>query len=227
MINRRATKDPKLGRTDPRSAETKADLVEAAIELFGLIGFEGTSTRAISKAAGTALSAIPYHFKTKHALYLAAAESIAEAVSMRLGPALDAFEGEIYGDALSRKRAIALLEEVFVPFVLMLASEESETWARFTLREQSAPTEAFEILFASDIGRFFKTVCYLTAIATNETPGSPASRVRGMTLVGQALAFRAARALSLRLMQKDSIAASDLSVISATIRENIRLFEHV
>jgi AcrR family transcriptional regulator len=217
----------KSKKDDPRSEETKAALVEAAIELFGIIGFDGASTRAIATLAGTALSAIPYHFKTKKALYLAAAQSIGDAVSQKLGPALDAFEGEIYSETLTRKRAIALLEEVFVPFAMMLASEESEKWARFTLREQAAPSEAFDILLASDIGRFFKAVCYLTAIATDEDPASPISKVRGMTLVGQALAFRAARALSLKMMEKERITPSDLLLITTTIRENIRLLVHV
>ena len=217
----------KSTRGDPRSAETKAGLIEAAVELFGLYGYDSTSTRAIAAFAGTALSAIPYHFKTKKALFLAAAESIADAISVRLGPVLDAFEDEIYSDNLTRKRAISLLTEVFAPFAMMLANEESEKWARFTLREQATPSEAFNILFASDIGRFFNVVCHLTAIATNDVPSSPKSKVRGMTLIGQALAFRAARALSLKMMEKDKFSASDLTIISATIKENIRLFEYV
>ena len=91
---------------DSRSIETRDQLVQAAIELFGLAGYDGTSTRAISSKAGASLGAIPYHFKTKENLYLAAAETIAEQVSRKLGPVLDAFETEIYSDKLSRKRAI-------------------------------------------------------------------------------------------------------------------------
>lgn len=212
---------------DPRSVETKAALINAAIDLFGLLGFDGTSTRAIAKLAGSTLGAIPYHFKTKRALYLAAAESIAERVSLKLGPALSAFENEIYADTLTRKRAIALLEEIFIPFVLMLANEDSEKWARFTLREQASSSEAFEILFASDIGRFFNAVCHLTALATNDVPASSKARVRAMTLIGQALAFRAARALSLKMLEKKKLTESELLIISATIRENIRLLEYI
>lgn len=211
-------------RNDPRSIETRERLVEAAIELFGLSGFDGTSTRAIAGRAGVSLAAIPYHFTTKEKLYLAAASSIAGQVSQRLAPALNEIEADIYSSALSRKSAIALLEEVFMPFVTMLASNDSEKWTRFTLREQAAPTDAFEILYASDIGRFFRAVIHLTAIACGEGSGSPTARIRGLTLIGQALAFRAARALSLRTLELEDLGTEEIALIKTSIRENIRLF---
>ncbi|MEH6409736.1 MAG: CerR family C-terminal domain-containing protein [Hyphomonas sp.] len=214
-------------RDDPRNVETRDRLVESAIELFGLVGYDGTSTRAIASKAGASLGAIPYHFKTKECLYLAAARSIAEQVSLRLGPVLSAFESDIYSDELSRKKAISLLEEIFTPFVTMLASNDSEKWARFTLREQAAPTKAFEILYASDIGRFFRAVIHLAAIASGDVPASQSARIRGMTLVGQALAFRAARALSLRTLELEDLGAKEITLITATIRENIRLLQYV
>ena len=213
-------------RDDPRSIETRERLVKAGIELFGLIGFDGTSTRAIAKRAGASLGAIPYHFKTKQKLYLVAATSIAEQVSQRLGPVLNAFETEIYSDTLSRKKAIALLEEIFTPFVTMLASHDSENWARFTLREQAAPTEAFEILYASDIGRFFRAVIYLTAVASGDIPESQSARIRGLTLVGQALTFRVALALSLRTLEVETLGDKEITLITASIRENIRLLQY-
>lgn len=213
-------------RDDSRSIETRERLVEAAIELFGLIGFDGTSTRAIASKAGASLGAIPYHFKTKENLYLASATSIAEQVSQKIGPVLGAFETEIYSDTLSRKKAISLLEEIMTPFVTMLASDESEKWARFMLREQAAPSKAFEILYASAIGRFFRAVVHLTAIASGDVPASQTARIRGMTLIGQALAFRAARALSLRALELDTLGTKEIALITASIRENIRLLQY-
>lgn len=214
-------------RDDPRSIETRDRLVKAAIELFGVNGFDGTSTRAVASKAEASLGAIPYHFKTKEKLYLAAATSIAEQVSQRLGPVLSAFEADIYNDKLSRKKAISLLEEIFTPFVTMLASSESEKWARFTLREQAMPTKAFEILYASDIGRFFRAVIHLTAIASDDVPASQLARVRGLTLIGQAVTFRAARALSLRTLELETLGAKEITLITTTIRENIRLLQYV
>src|ERR1051325_7635965 len=54
-----------------RGAQTRAELIEAALDVFSRIGFEGASTRMIAQAAGANLAAIVYHFGGKEALYLA------------------------------------------------------------------------------------------------------------------------------------------------------------
>jgi AcrR family transcriptional regulator len=51
------------------STETKDKILEAAFDLFGRYGFEGTSIRAISSKSKVNLAAINYHFKTKEALF--------------------------------------------------------------------------------------------------------------------------------------------------------------
>jgi len=50
---------------EARSAQTRARLIEAAIEVIGAIGYEATTTRELANKARTALSAIPYHFGGK------------------------------------------------------------------------------------------------------------------------------------------------------------------
>jgi len=58
---------------DARSEDTRARMVGAAIDVFGKVGYEASSTRLLVDRAGINLSAIPYHFGGKHGLYLAAA----------------------------------------------------------------------------------------------------------------------------------------------------------
>src|SRR3990167_5473118 len=71
-----------------RGAETRAQLVEAALDVFGRLGFEGATTREIAKAAGANLAAIVYHFGSKEALHLAVAEHVASRIARSVGPAL-------------------------------------------------------------------------------------------------------------------------------------------
>lgn len=59
-----------------RGLETRQRLVEAALAVFARRGFDGASTREIARHAGVALAALPYHFKTKDALWRAAADHI-------------------------------------------------------------------------------------------------------------------------------------------------------
>lgn len=50
-------------------SDTRAQLLASARELFGRHGYDGTSVRAITTAAGANLGAITYHFGSKEALY--------------------------------------------------------------------------------------------------------------------------------------------------------------
>ena len=59
-----------------QGAETRQRLVEAALDIFGRLGFEGATTRQIANQAGTNLAAIKYHFGSKEALHIAVAEHI-------------------------------------------------------------------------------------------------------------------------------------------------------
>jgi AcrR family transcriptional regulator len=58
--------------------DTASRLVAAAVELFSQHGFDGTSVRTITSAAGANLGAITYHFGSKGALYEAAFASVVE-----------------------------------------------------------------------------------------------------------------------------------------------------
>lgn len=48
--------------------DTKKKIIEAASYLFGIKGFDGTSTREIGRRAGVNISSLNYHFKSKQNL---------------------------------------------------------------------------------------------------------------------------------------------------------------
>lgn len=61
-----------------QTSATAADLITAATTLFARNGYRGTSVRAITRAAGTNLGAITYHFGSKDALYDAVFQAVVE-----------------------------------------------------------------------------------------------------------------------------------------------------
>lgn len=61
-----------LTLSGPRRGDTRLRLLDAAERLFAERGFEGTSMRALARAAGASLSSTNYHFGTKEALLEAA-----------------------------------------------------------------------------------------------------------------------------------------------------------
>lgn len=58
---------------------TKERLLDAAVRLFAEKGFQGTSVRAVTQAAGTSVSAANYHFGSKE-------EMVAAAIRLRAEP---------------------------------------------------------------------------------------------------------------------------------------------
>jgi len=77
-------------RTNGRSATTRRQLVDAAIESLRDVGFVGASARAIADRAGVNQGLVFYHFGTVTNLLLAALDAVSERRMRRYGEAVDA-----------------------------------------------------------------------------------------------------------------------------------------
>ncbi len=97
-------------RPQQRGVDTRERLVDAALAVFGDVGFEGASTREIARRAGVALAALPYHFTTKEALWRAAADRIFGELATRIGRRLGGLDG------VDRATQLRLILREFVRF---------------------------------------------------------------------------------------------------------------
>lgn len=78
-----AVRSTRRTQTD-RSAETRALLIGAAIELLHTIGFANTTTALIAKRAGMTTGALHYHFATKDELMFGVLDHAAESIRHRV-----------------------------------------------------------------------------------------------------------------------------------------------
>ncbi|MDF7777207.1 CerR family C-terminal domain-containing protein [Sphingomonas sp. AOB5] len=180
-------------------ASTTDHLLTIAIDRFGRAGLEGASTRDIAGAAGKPLSAITYHFGGKEGLYLAAAEHIAGQIRGWIGPAL-AMSHEICAEDGDPAAARAALQGILGAAVAIMTRDETEAFARFIIREQAEPTEAFNILYDGVMGPASDRVCALLQCAAGGRLDPAEARLRTLMLIGQVLMFRVCRATVLRGM---------------------------
>src|SRR3546814_8998852 len=97
------------------------------------------------------MSAITYHYGGKEGLYLAAARHIVEQIKFRVAPPVQASIETFRTNPASDTEIEAVLT-ILDRFAQVLVNEESAPWARFIVREQMRPTEAFDILYEK-IGR--------------------------------------------------------------------------
>ena len=195
-------------------------LLDTAIEQFGRKGLEGASTRAIAAAAKTAMSSITYHYGGKEGLYLAAARRIGEQISERFVSTMTQAPDP---DALDARAAVEQVIVLADAFLSMMLSPVSAPWARFIVREQMEPTEAFEVLWSQFMSRLSGHVVKLVLRAGNGRWKLAEARVRAVTLVGQILVFRVSRATALRMTGWDDIGTAQAAEIRRVLHAHIRL----
>jgi AcrR family transcriptional regulator len=190
-------------------------LLDVAIAQFGQFGLEGASTRAIARAAGTAMSSITYHYGGKEGLYLATADHIAAQMRERLHPIVAAAAA---AGAIAPDDAIEAILRVLDAIAQIMLGPESEHWARFIVREQMQPTEAFERIYAGAMAPVMAGMARLIAAATGQTDPLE-TRLLALTMFGQALVFRAARATVMKAIERLDTATE--AAIRLRIRSNI------
>lgn len=202
-------------------ASTAKDLIVAAIERFGRDGYEGASTRAIASAAGKPMSAITYHFGGKHGLYLAAARYIVAEIGQRFAPVLQA-SGPADPCTMDRAAIAAAFEGLLGAGVELATDHRLDSIARFVMREQTDPTEAFAILYEGVIGRLLgRLVALVGAIAGPEIDETEI-RLRATMLAGQILMLRFSRSAVLRSMGWGDIGPVEKDQIIRCARANLR-----
>jgi AcrR family transcriptional regulator len=198
---------------------TEQRLLDVAIDHFGRFGLDGASTRAIARDADTLMSSITYHYGGKQGLYLAAADHIAATMTRFVAPALaqvSLFEGDFTPE--NAKRAL----QIIVAHVIgVMVGQETAAIARFIVREQADPTEAFDRIYAGVMSHMLARIAGLLRIISRNRLDEHAAKLRAMTIVGQVLIFRVARATVLRGAEWTEIGEDELKEIQAHVAENL------
>jgi len=206
--------------TTPRGDATREALIEAAVELFGREGYHAASNRKLAEVAQVNPALIGYHFGSKKGLYLAVFEHIAERMGQRMGPVAEAVESEIDAAAASAEALLAHLHRLLDQFVAMITAEESAAWARLIVREQQDPTEAFDVLYQGVMGRVLSLITRLIAGIRGQKTDSKAARLTALTVLGQAIVFRVARATVVRQLGWERIGPEEIAAIQKRVRRN-------
>jgi TetR/AcrR family transcriptional regulator, regulator of cefoperazone and chloramphenicol sensitivity len=213
---------PRLSR-QRRAELTRDRVVHAAIEAFGMEGFERTSTRALVERAGTNLVSIHYHFGSKKAVYEAAAQHIAASIRARSDAALARAERLVRARRTSRRQLIDGVCDVYDDFLeTVLAGGIPECQRKFLMREQLDPsgTEAFAVMFAA-VRPFFQAMFLLVSRLIGETPAHQEVRLLTTMIFGQVSMLRANREGALKMLGWKQLGPAELRQIRAIARKYI------
>lgn len=207
--------------SQPRGEETRAALVAAGIELFGRQGYHGTSSRALAQAAKVNQALIGYHFGGKRGLYLAVFERVAERMTVRLGSAKEAIASLLESGETDPELLTQALLELLDRYIDTFTSPETAAWASLIVREQQQPSEAFDVLLERVMKPMLDVLGRLLAALTGKPADSAEIRLLVVTLLGQTLIFRVARAAVLRTLSVDQLGPDEIAAIKRRVHKNV------
>jgi len=197
------------GRKDTNSTyhsgDTRERLLRAALEAFGVHGYEGVSTRQLANLAGVNLAAIPYHFGGKQGIYLAVAEEIVARVGSVMRDRVEEIRRDLEAHKRpSQKRLLGHFQAIIQGLArVLLGSPDAHLWAGIILREQMHPTEAFDILYGGMLARVHQVLSLIIARLLGRPDEDPDCILRAHAIIGEVVIFRVARAAILRRMEWD------------------------
>ena len=192
--------------------------------MFARDGFQAASTRAIADEASTNQALIGYHFKGKQGLYLVVFEHLVSQMRTRIGERLEAvvtLAGSL--DPASpdaRATALTTLQGFASAMVMTLLRPETSAWSQLILREQQAPSAAFDILYSGFMGEVLGAITQLLRVCRPDLELEEA-RMLVVTIMGQIMALRVARAGATRLLDWSTITPERAAAMAARINANI------
>jgi AcrR family transcriptional regulator len=210
-----------------RGEATRLALIRAAIEVFGREGYKAATTNEIARTADANQALISYYYGGKEGLYRAVVEHIARRIDARTQPLAERVDALVQarepdGAAVGsgrQQRCRELLFEILDGFAEFLTDRESAAWARIIVREQREPTQAFEALYAAE-ERLLELMARLVASIRGRPRPAADDRLTVLSILGEALVFRTARAAVLRFLGWKGMRAEQVTRIKQTLRRN-------
>lgn len=198
---------------------SRQKLINAAILLFGINGFECTSIRAISKHAGVNLSLIPYYFGSKEGLYFDIIESIINFGLKFMQEELIKV-GEI--DLMSREAQVELYRRILYKYVEILYSEHvPSNFVVLMIKEQASPHSKFSKAYAQKIDIVYRALRRILASILNKDISDKTVIFEVSSVIGQIVSFKILDRATLPYLSQESYTKDDIERIKKIIFSHI------
>lgn len=206
---------------DNRTTNAKLALIQAGIEFFGTHSLAGASTRQIAKQAGQNVASIAYHFGGKKELYLAVAEHVAWILHREMQAQTTEIQTFLNGKLRPRKQCLSHLTRLLC--VAVRLKGEIVALSQYVVREQTHPTEAFQIIYTKALEPLHQAGSALIAAYLGEDENSPECIVRFHALLGASLGFRVARETLIHRTGWDDFNDERRKLIEGVVTEHAEL----
>jgi len=197
--------------------KTRARIIDAAITLFGELGFDGASTRDIAALASVNPPALRYYFNNKEGVYRACVKHIVSAVSAHVVDSLEAAEEKLAANAGDEVLidAFRAIQRDLASY--LFASAVPSNWRLFTIREQAGLGLKFNAEQGVDPAQ--TRILTVSASVISRLCGLPANHpesiIRAFTINAQLISFHVTRQSAMTALTWDSIGGERLAQLLA------------
>jgi len=205
--------------TYPRGEDTRRRLIETAIEIFAIHGYEGASTRVLAERAGVNLPAIQYYFGSKEGLYRAAIEHIIRHIEARMAPIGAKVREALAAGKPTPKALLSLLCELLAIFVATVAEKDNpESRRLFFARAELEDTAALDPLQECAMHQVLRPCAALVGRLVGRPADDKEVVARTLTLLGQVTIFcnKGAR----KALAWDDFSSDRVALIQRLVREH-------
>jgi AcrR family transcriptional regulator len=205
-----------------RGDETRAQLLDAALELFAREGFEAVTTRRLAAKAGANIAAIGYHFGGKRDLYRALLAQLVDDTESIFGPVIDRINADIAG-ARGNQAAMAAIVSGFVENLLhvFVASDFMRWRAPLVMREYFNPSEDFDILYEGRIEPLHRCLTAMVSAALDRDENDPSCAIRAHAIMGQIVVYGIARVVLWRRLGWENYTPEAIPLVAQEVRDSV------
>lgn len=203
-----------------RGEETRARIIEAAVEVFGERGYDGASTRDIATTAGVNAPAIQYYFDGKEGVYLACVEHLITLLWSKMSPSVEAAESALaHADSDDKALIDASLGILGTVVSTIQDSPQTTAWRAFMDRHQAglcpqSATVVFEARFKSRIARVIRQlIARLAGFAVEDER----TVIHSMALFTQGLAFRVQTPKLLEALKWSEVSQKEMELVREVV----------
>jgi AcrR family transcriptional regulator len=209
-----------------RGEETRARIIEAAMRLFALHGFDGASTRDIAREANVNAPALQYYFDNKEGVYLACIDYFVERAWAVVQDVVAEAEGLLARPDASDTALIDAYLALQASFANFLYEHpETDHWRQFMARERAGlgPPTAFERIDAGINRRLFALTSALIGRLTGTPATDETTRIRTVAIDSQIAAFKVMRRHVLRSLEWEGYGEPETLRVQEVLQEHTRI----
>jgi AcrR family transcriptional regulator len=204
-----------------RGDETRAQIIETALRVFGEWGFDQASTRDIAAKAGVTPPALQYYFDSKEGLHRACAQYIVDGALPNLTIAIK--EAKAAAGIADKEASLLVLESLLDALTDSLAEPSTESWIRFVMRgKHDGAGPGVEVIREQLSVPTIEAVAGLLGTITGVAASEEITRLRTLLVLGQIHWIHAGREQALKVMGWSRLDSSKVALIKQTVREHTR-----